>query len=142
MREPQKSLKLILNHIQGLPRHFKLVIVDSPSVYLNKVSPRAKIDFLQTCKEMCGKDRTIVMAADSSVFDRQSSYRAFAMSDYYLKLRSHDAMLETGQMDTRVIKVLEVTRLAGADRMGQSGIKFEIKPRVGIQIMPFMRVRI
>ena len=64
------------------------------------------------------------------------------MSDYYLRLRSQDAILQAGQVDTRVIKILEVTKLAGADRRGQGGIKFEIKPVVGIQILPMVSVRV
>jgi archaellum biogenesis ATPase FlaH len=142
VREPQKSLKLIINHIQGLPPHFKLMIIDSPSVYLNKVNPMTKADFLQSCKEMCGKDRTIILSVDSSSFDRKLLYRVYAMSDYYMKLRTDDPILEAGKIDTRVIKVLDVTRLAGADRLGQPGMKFEIKAGVGIQILPFMRVRV
>ena len=142
IREPQKSLKLIISHIQGLPPHFKLIVIDSASIYLTRVNPIAKVDFLQSCKEMCGKERTIVTAIDSGAFEKKSLYRAFTMSDYYLKLRTNDAILETGKIDTRIIKILEVTRLAGADRWGQAGMKFEIKPRMGIQILPFMRVRV
>jgi len=51
-------------------------------------------------------------------------------------------VLETGQVDTREIKILEVTKLGGAERPTQESIKFEIKPRVGIQILPFVRVRV
>ena len=64
------------------------------------------------------------------------------MSDYYLKLRSQDVILASGQIDTRVIKMLEVSKLAGAERGGQEGIKFEIKPRVGIHILPFMQIKV
>jgi archaellum biogenesis ATPase FlaH len=64
------------------------------------------------------------------------------MSDYYLELKTHDSMLDPGQVDIRVIKVLNVTKLAGAERHSQGDIKFEIKPGVGIQILPFVKVRI
>jgi flagellar protein FlaH len=142
VREPQKSLKLIINHIQGLPPHFKLIIIDSASIYLTRVNPIIKVDFLQSCKELCGTDRTIVVTIDTSAFENKSLYRAYTMSDYYLKLRTDNPMLDTGKMDTRIIKVLEVTRLAGANRMGQPAMKFEVKGGVGIQILPFMRIRV
>jgi flagellar protein FlaH len=142
IREAGKSLNLIINHIQGLPPNFRLVIIDSPSVYLTRVNPVVKVDFLQSCKELCGKDRTIVLTIDSSVFEKKTLLRAYSMSDYYLKLRSHDALLETGQIDTRIIKILEVTKICGADRWGQQGTKFEIKPGIGIQILPFVRIRV
>jgi archaellum biogenesis ATPase FlaH len=142
VREPQKSLELIVKHIEGLPPYFKLVVIDSPSVYLNKVSPTVKVDFLQACKEMCENDRTIIMTIDFHAFEKKTLFRAFAMSDYYLKLRSQDAMIEAGRVDTRIIKILEVTKLAGAERLGGEGMKFEIKPGIGIQILPFVRIRV
>jgi archaellum biogenesis ATPase FlaH len=142
LREPQKSLKLIINHIESLPSKFKLIVIDSPSVYVNKVIPMVKIDFLQSCKELCAKGLTIIMVIDSCSFEKKTLYRAYMMSDYYLKLRTHDAILETGKMDARIIKILEVTKLCGAERWGGEGMKFEIKPGVGIQILPFVRIRV
>lgn len=142
LRDAGKSLQLILDHIVELPERFKLAIVDSPSPFLFRVSPVVKLDFLQACKELCEQDRSIVLALDTHVFERKALFRAYAMSDYYLRLRSHDVMLDTGQVDTRVIKALEVTKLAGAERWGQEGIKFEIKPKVGIQLLPFVQVKV
>lgn len=142
IREPQKSLELIIKHIEGLPPHFKLVVIDSPSIYLSKVNPTLKVDFLQACKELCVNERTIVMAVDFHAFEHKTLARTYAMSDYYLKLRSQDALLEPGKVDTRIIKILEVTKICGAERYGGEGMKFEIKPGVGIQILPFVRVRI
>lgn len=142
IREPQKSLKLIINHMRGLPPLYKLIIIDSPSIYLTRVNPVVKVDFLQACKEMCENGLTIVLAIDSHTFEKKTAYRAYAMSDYYLKLRSNDAILDTGQIDTRIVKILEVTKICGVDRWGQQGIKFEIKRGVGIQILPFVRIRV
>ena len=141
-RNAEKSLKLIIEHIVELPERFKLVIVDSAKPFLNAVSPVAKVDFLQACKELCEDGRSIVQVIDTHVFETKTLHRAYAMSDYYLKLRSQDMMLATGQVDMRVIKVLQVTKLAGAERIAHQGIKFEIKPETGIQILPFIRVKI
>ena len=142
LRNAEKSLQLIINHIEELPERFKLVIVDSATPFMDKVSPGAKIDFLQACKELCEQDRSIILALDSHVFEVKSLVRAYAMSDYYLRLRSQDMLLETGQVDTRVIKLLEVTKLRGAERPSHEGIKFEIKSGMSIQILPFLRVKI
>ena len=142
LRDAEKSLKLIINHILELPERFKLVVIDSPTPFMDRVSPVVKIDFLQSCKELCERDRSIVLVMDTHVFEGKTLYRAYAMSDYYLRLRSNDMMLDTGQVDTRVIKILEVTKLGGAERHSGEGIKFEIKPRVGVQILPFVKVKI
>ncbi len=142
LRNAEKSLQLILDHIVELPQRFKLIIVDSPSPLITRVSPVIKVDFLQACKELCEQDRSITLALDTHVFESKTLFRAYAMSDYYLRLRSHDVMLDTGQIDTRVIKALEVTKLAGAERWGQEGIKFEIKPKMGIQLLPFVQIKV
>ena len=139
---PEESLQIIINHISELPDRFKLVIVDSVTPLMNRVSPVIKMDFLQTCKELCSEGRSIVLALDAHVLEEKILFRVNAMSDYYLRLRSRDMMLETGQVDTRMIKILEVTKMAGADRHEQEAIKFEIKPKVGIQILPFVKIKV
>ena len=140
-QNPVKAIGIIIGHITSLPLRFKLVIIDSASSYLARANSMVKIDFLQKCKELCIGERSIVLVMDSYVFEKKSLARAYAMSDYYLKLSSQDMILETGQIDTREIKMMEVTKLAGAERW-QEGIKFEIKPVVGIQIRPFIQVKI
>lgn len=141
-KEAEKYLKTIVNHIKELPERFKLVIVDSPSLFMSHVSPMLKVDFLQSCKELCVDNRSIILVVDTHVFEQKTLSRAYAMSDYYLRLKSQDVMLEAGQIDTRVIKMMEVIKLAGAECHGNKGVKFEIKPRVGIHLLPFVQVKI
>lgn len=142
LRDPSKFLKYIIKHITALPQRFQLIIIDSVTPFMSKVSPVVKIDFLHSCKELCDEGRSMVLALDSHVFEGKTLYRAYSMSDYYLRLKSNDTILDTGQVDTRIIKILEVTKLGGAERHKSEGIKFEIKPGVGIQILPFVKVRI
>jgi len=137
----EESLESILNHISGLPDRFKLIVVDSVAPLMSHVNPVVKFDFLYACKTLCKQDRSIILAVDTHVFEGKMLSRAYAISDYYLKLRSKDMILESGQADTRVVKVLEVKKLAGAERQAEEGIKFEIKPKVGIQILPFVKVK-
>lgn len=141
-RNADRFLRLIVNHISELSERFSLVVVDSVTQLMNRVDPATKVNFLQACKELCEQGRSIVLVLDSHVFEGKTLYRAHAMSDYYLRLKSKDMMLETGQIDDRAIKILEVTKLAGADRPVQESIKFEIKPKVGIQILPFVKVKV
>jgi flagellar protein FlaH len=142
VQDSDKFLKLIIKHVSELPKRFRLVIIDSATQYMSRVSPTVKVDFLQACKEMCTDDRSIALALDTHIFEGKTLYRAYAMSDYYLQLRSNDTMLDTGQVDTRVIKILTVTKLGGAERHSGEGIKFEIKPGMSISILPFVKVRI
>jgi len=138
----KEFLQQLLNDIARLPKRFQLIIVDAVTPLITRVNPVAKVDFIEVCKEMGKQDRSLVLVIDRHIYEGKSLTRVFEMSDYYLQLRSHDAMLEQGQLDDRVIKVLNVNKLAGAERFSQGGIRFEIKPVVGIQILPFVKVRV
>ena len=142
IKSGDKALQLLLRNISGLPARFKLVLIDAVSPFIAHARPEVKVNFLQASKELCEQDRSIVLVVDTHILEGKILHRAHEMSDYYLRLRSQDAILQPGQVDTRVIKLLEVTKLAGADRQGQAGIKFEIKPGVGIQILPMVNVRV
>ena len=142
VKDSDKFLKLIIKHVSELPQRFRLVIIDSATEYMSRVSPTTKVDFLQACKEMCDNERSIALALDTHIFEGKTLYRAYAMSDYYLQLKSNDTILDTGQVDTRVIKSLTVTKLGGAERHAGEGIKFEIKPGMSISILPFVKIRI
>jgi flagellar protein FlaH len=142
IKNAERALPLLLRNISVMPARFKLAVIDAVSPFMAHVQPEVKVNFLQACKELCEKGRSIVLVMDTHILEGKTLHRAHEMSDYYLRLRSQDAILQPGQVDTRVIKILEVTKLAGADRRGQAGIKFEIKPRVGIQILPMVSVRV
>jgi len=142
LRNAPKSLQLIIDHIKELPGRFKLVVVDSPSPFMGRVTPMVKLEFLHSCKQLCEPDRSIMLALGSHVFEEKTLGRAYSVSDYYLKLKSQDVVLVAGHLDSRIIKTLEVTKLAGMERQWQPGIKFEIRPGVGIQILPYVQIKI
>jgi archaellum biogenesis ATPase FlaH len=142
LRNAPKALQLIIDHVKELPGRFKLVVVDSPSLFMGRVNPMGKVEFLHSCKQLCEPDRSIMLALGSHVFEEKTLGRAYSVSDYYIKLKSQDVVLEAGHLDTRIVKMMEVTKLAGMERQWQPGLKFEIRPGIGIQILPFMQVKI
>ena len=72
LKDAQKSLQLIIDHILALPERFKLVIVDSPSPFLALLGPVDKVDFLQACKELCERERSILLVLDTHVFEKKT----------------------------------------------------------------------
>jgi flagellar protein FlaH len=142
IKDGPAALQGQINHVVGIPEEFQLVFFDSPSWFMAHADPMVKIDFLHVCKELCEQGRTMVLIIDTHVFEQRTLARAYAVSDYYLQLRNYDSVLETGQMDLRVIKRLSVSKLGGVSRQGGEEIKFEVKPRVGIQLLPFVKVKV
>ena len=142
IKDGPKALQGLINHMSGIPEEFQLIFFDSPSWFMTHADPMVKIDFLHICKEFCDAGRTMVLIVDTHVFEARSLARAYAVSDYYLQLRNFDTVLETGQMDLRVIKRMQVSKMGGVSRQQAEEIKFEIKPKVGIQLLPFVKVRV
>lgn len=138
----QSSGKRLINQILELPARFNFIVVDAITSFMIHISPSAKMDLLLAFKELCKQGRSIILVADTHVFENGTLLRAYLMSDYYLRLRSEETMLWAGQMDDRVIKILEALKLRGVERQTGEHIKFEIKPKVGIQILPFVKVKI
>ncbi len=142
LRNAPKALQLIIEHVKELPERFKLIIIDSPSLFMSRVNPMHKIEFLHSCKRLSKPDRSIVLSLGSHVFETKTLSRAYSVSDYYLKLNSQDVVLAAGHLDNRIVKAMEITKLAGAERQKQPSVKFEIKVGVGIQILPFVQIKI
>ncbi|MFC1983138.1 hypothetical protein ACFLV5_05100 [Chloroflexota bacterium] len=141
-RGAQRFLRTLSSHILELPERVNLVVVDSITPLMNQVSPALKMDFLQTCKELCEDNRSILLTAGSYTFEKRTLSRVYALSDYYLRPKSEDAIFERGMVDKRVIKILRVLKLHGADCQTIGTVNFEIKPKVGIKILPFVKIRV
>ena len=141
-RDAPRALRFLSSHMSELPERFNLVVVDSITPLMNRVNPALKMDFLQKCKELCEDNRSIFLTASSHTFEKRTLSRIYALSDYYLRPRSGDAMIMEGMVDKRIIKVLQVLKLHGADCQTIGTVTFEIKPKVGIRILPFVRIRV
>ena len=141
-KDAQRSLRALSSHMSELPEHVNLVVVDSITPLMNQVSPVLKMDLFHTCKELCEQGRIILLSASSSTFEEGMLSRVYSLSDYYVNLKSEDAIFEEGMVDERVIKLLQVSKLHGADCQTIGVVKFEIKPKVGIQILPFTKIRV
>ncbi|MFC1908729.1 ATPase domain-containing protein [Chloroflexota bacterium] len=141
--ETQKYLlNILMEHLQNLPESCNLVIVDSVTQLLTHAKLLPVLDFFQGCRDLCKQGRSIVLVANSHAFEKETISRVRALSDDYLELSTAEKMIGDEQMDERVIKILEVTKLHGAERPSRDSIRFEIRPETGIQILPFTRVRV
>jgi len=141
-RTQKYILHVLTNHLAGLPERFNLVIVDAVTLFLTHVDLLATVDFFQNCREFCRTGRSLVLVANTHAFKKETINRAFALSDDYIHLRTEDALAGSDQREERILRVLEVTKLKGAERPNHDSLRFEIKHHTGIQILPFVKVRI
>ena len=138
----ENSVKYLISCIHELPARFNLVIIDSLTPFIAAAAPKLKMEMFKAFRELCGSGRSVILVTDNFAFEKQTLPRVYLMSDYYLRMSSDVINLWEGEMDNRIVKVLDVRKLRGAEIPAGATIKFEIKPGAGIQVLPFLKVKV
>lgn len=134
-KDAKKRFHYITEHFSNLPKDFGLVIVDSITLLVAHSNPVATIDFFWACKRACDEGRTVLLVAHSYSFEDQILSRVRSICDAHLRLR-----LE--QVGDRMVKIMEVLKIRGADRSTGEVVSFDIEPKSGISIIPLAKARV
>jgi flagellar protein FlaH len=129
------GFRLLTNHFSRLPEDFKLIIVDSITLIISHSDPVSIIDFFAACKYLCEKGRCIVIVAHSYAFDEDMLSRTRSVCDARFRLR-----LEA--ISDRMVKILEVLKVRGADRPTGDVVSFDVEPKMGMRIIPLAKARV
>ena len=131
----------VISHMANLPQRFNLIVLDCFTPFVEKATPRSKVDMFLALKEICGEDKSIIVVTHSHIFEKETQFRVFAMSDYYFRTDSSNKIVSHGLIEERNIKTLELYKVHGVELQKGEMIEFEIKPDVGIHILPFCQVQ-
>ncbi len=134
-RNLERPLTTLVRHFRKLPPHFRLIVVDSITLLVAHSRGVPIIDFFSACKDLCDEGRSIFLVAHSYAFDDEILSRTRSLCDAHLKLR-----LE--QVGDRLVKILEVLKVRGADRPTGDVVSFEIEPKIGMRIIPLSKARV
>lgn len=134
-KDAEKPFRHMTDHFSRLSPEFKLVIVDSITLVIAHSNPMAIMDFFWACKYLCDEGRSIILVAHSYAFEEELLSRARSLCDAHLRLK-----LE--QVGDRLIKMMEVLKVRGADRPTGEVVSFEIEPKVGMRIIPFAKAKV
>jgi flagellar protein FlaH len=127
--------RMLIEHFENLPSCYKLIIVDSITLLVAHSDQVANVDFFSACKNLCDQGRTIILVAHSYAFDEEVLSRSRSLCDAHFRIR-----LE--QMGDRLVKILEVLKVRGADRPTGDVVSFEVEPKVGMRIIPMSKARV
>lgn len=127
--------RILREHFESLPLFYKLIIVDSITLLVAHSDQVANVDFFSACKNLCDQGRTIILVAHSYAFDEEVLSRTRSLCDAHFRIR-----LE--QMGDRLVKILEVLKVRGADRATGDVVSFEVEPKVGMRIIPMSKARV
>ncbi|MDD5312300.1 MAG: ATPase domain-containing protein [Dehalococcoidia bacterium] len=136
--EPSKmkninTFSTILTGILSYPS-YRLVIIDSLTPVLGHTSIDQIIDYFEACKKLCDGGRTIINVAHTYAFDEQVLIRIRSVCDAHLRLRIEE-------VGDKLVKVLEVAKVRGADKSTGNIMSFDVEPGLGMRIMPLGRAK-
>jgi len=122
-------------HFRTLPDDFQMIVVDSITLLVAHSDPVVNIDFFSACKEFCDDGRSIILVAHSYAFDEVVLSRTRSLCDAHLRLK-----LE--QVGDRLMKIMEVLKVQGADRATGDVVSFEVEPKIGMRIIPMAKAKV
>ncbi len=135
LADTEKPFHFLKKHFASLPRQFGLILVDSITLLVAHSNPVSIVDFFSACKDLCDLGRSIVLVAHSYAFDEEVLSRTRSLCDAHLRIR-----LE--QMGDRLVKIMEVLKVRGAERRTGDAVSFEIEPKSGMRIIPLSKARV
>ena len=111
-----------------------LVVIDSLTHYATQSSVDEVISFFQECKTYADRGLSVVNSAHTYAFDESSIGRIGAMCDAHLKMTKES-------MGTRLVNIIEVAKIRGAQTKTGSIISFDVEPGLGIKPIPFSKAK-
>ncbi len=111
-----------------------LAVVDSITYYLTHASMEEVITFFEDCKALTGMGMSVMCIAHSYAFDQNVMIRLGSMCDCHLKLR-----IET--MGAKMVKMLEVLKVRGAQQKTGNIVSFDVEPGLGMKVIPYSKAQ-
>ena len=136
--EPSKmkradTFQQIISGILAYPT-YQLIIVDSLTPVIAHTTTEAVIDYFEHCKKLCDNGKTIINTAHTYAFDEQVLIRIRSVCDAHFRLRIEE-------VGDKLVKVLEVAKVRGADKSTGNIMSFDVDPGIGMRIMPIGRAK-
>jgi flagellar protein FlaH len=135
LRDGRQRFHIISDHMSTLPKQFRLIIVDSITLLVAHSNPVAVMDFFWACKRVCEEGRAVLLVAHSYAFEEEMLSRTRSLCDAHLRLK-----LE--QIGDRLVKIMEVLKVRGADRPTGDVVSFDIEPKTGMRIIPLAKAKV
>ena len=123
----------IIEGIMAFPS-YHLILIDSLTPVIAHSTTEAVIDYFEKCKKMCDNGKTIINVAHTYAFDEQVLIRIRSACDAHFRLRIEE-------VGDKLVKVLEVAKVRGADKNTGNIMSFDVDPGIGMRIMPVGRAK-
>lgn len=123
----EELLQHLLDHARESPA--QVIVIDSLTLFTEYTTNEVIIDFFTSCKSLCDKGKTIVVALHSYAFDEDTLVRIRSVCDALLTMKR-------ALIGDKYLMVLEVVKIRGAHKTRENIVSFEVVPGYGMRIIP------
>jgi flagellar protein FlaH len=126
------------NALDTMVRHIArgkspLVVIDSLSPFLH-VDPGEVFAFFSACKALTDSGCTIITIVHEGSLDETVMMRLRSMCDAHMRLRSEE-------VGDKLVKMLEVSKIRGANKSTGNIVSFNVEPGMGMRIIPVSKAK-
>ena len=132
---PELSVEYLAQGIERLPVKYEVIIVDSITDVAADTDDMAILKFFSRCKRLCSNGRTVILTVHSNILDDKALIRLRALCDAEL-------ILTVENVGIRLVKVMEVRKLHGAELHTDNVFKFDVVPEMGIRLLMMTTVKV
>jgi flagellar protein FlaH len=111
-----------------------LVLVDSVTSFIAHSSLHQVIAFFEECKSLVRQGMTLGLTAHSYAFSNEILVRINSLCDAHLRMS-----IET--LAGRLMKVLEVAKIKGAQQTTGNITSFDVVPGMGMKVVPYTKAK-
>jgi len=113
---------------------YGMVVVDSLTPVIAHTPVGDIISYFEGCKRLCDGGKTIINIAHTYAFNEEVLARIRSVCDAHFRLRIEE-------VGDKLIKVLEVAKVRGADKDTGNILSFEVEPGMGMRVMPISQAK-
>ena len=132
--DPQRLLGKLALQIERIPKEREIIIVDAITNLASYCPDSVILRFFSSCKRLCKDKRTIILSAHSYAFDEKMLVRFRDLCDAHISLGIETIANKTATM-------LEVSKAHNAKLNRDNTVALEVVPGVGMNPLPFNKVR-
>lgn len=115
-------------------RYRDMIFVDSLTSAIAHCSDQEVLEHFEECKRLCSTGSTVLIVLHSHGVTKDLVIRLRSLCDAHFQLR-------TEEMGQKLVRVLEVTKVRGAERTTGNLVTFEVEPGWGMRLIPVTRMK-
>ncbi len=111
-----------------------IIVVDSLTALINGCTDPQVLGFFEGAKRICANGTTVLIVLHSYGVTQDLLTRLRSLCDAHLRL-------STEEMGQKLVHMLEVTKVRGADRTTGNIVSFDVEPGWGMRLIPVNKVK-